>query len=73
MRNTFGEHRGYLISAPGSTPITNDTILACRAILRSGDIGFGEAYRNQWLDTPDAAAVLRLAIRNETQVERTLA
>jgi cyclopropane-fatty-acyl-phospholipid synthase len=45
---------------------------ACRAILRSGDIGFGEAYRNQWLDTPDAAAVLRLAMRNEARVQRTV-
>jgi cyclopropane-fatty-acyl-phospholipid synthase len=45
---------------------------ACRAILRSGDIGFGEAYRNQWLDTPDACAVLRLAIQNEAHVERTV-
>jgi cyclopropane-fatty-acyl-phospholipid synthase len=45
---------------------------ACRAILRSGDIGFGVAYRNQWLDTPDPAAVLRLAIRNEAGVARTV-
>jgi cyclopropane-fatty-acyl-phospholipid synthase len=45
---------------------------ACRAILRAGDIGFGEAYRNQWLDTPDAAAVLRLAMRNEPSVRRTV-
>jgi cyclopropane-fatty-acyl-phospholipid synthase len=45
---------------------------ACRTILRSGDIGFGVAYRNQWLDTPDAAAVLRLAMRNEASVQRTV-
>jgi cyclopropane-fatty-acyl-phospholipid synthase len=45
---------------------------ACRAILRSGDIGFGEAYRNEWLDTPDAVAVVRLALRNEKSIRRTV-
>ncbi len=45
---------------------------ACHAILRAGDIGFAEAYRNQWLDTPDAAPVLRLAIRNEATMRRTV-
>ena len=46
---------------------------ACRAILRAGDIGFAQAYRAQWIDTPDPCAVLRLAIRNEAVLARTVA
>ncbi|ALK34801.1 SAM-dependent methyltransferase [Burkholderia plantarii] len=38
---------------------------ACRAILRAGDIGFADAWRASWLDSPDPVALLRLAIRNE--------
>jgi cyclopropane-fatty-acyl-phospholipid synthase len=45
---------------------------ACRAILRAGDIGFAEAYRAQWLDTPDLARLLRLAMRNEDALPRTV-
>ncbi|MDE1144431.1 MAG: cyclopropane-fatty-acyl-phospholipid synthase family protein [Paraburkholderia tropica] len=45
---------------------------ACRAILRAGDIGFAEALRAQWLDTPDLTALMRLAIRNEDAVATTL-
>ncbi|WP_414447590.1 class I SAM-dependent methyltransferase [Burkholderia sp. 22PA0099] len=45
---------------------------ACRAILRSGDIGFAEAYRAGWLDSPDFTALLRLAMRNEAAVSRTV-
>lgn len=46
---------------------------ACRAILRAGDIGFAEAYRDGWIDTPDPCALLRLAIRNEPAIGRTVA
>jgi cyclopropane-fatty-acyl-phospholipid synthase len=45
---------------------------ACKAILRAGDIGFAEAYRDNWLETPDIVAVLRLAIRNERALPRTV-
>ncbi|VVD71288.1 SAM-dependent methyltransferase [Pandoraea fibrosis] len=37
---------------------------ACRRILHAGDIGFAEAYRAGWVDSPDIVALLRLAIRN---------
>ncbi|CAM2141384.1 Tuberculostearic acid methyltransferase UfaA1 [Pararobbsia alpina] len=37
---------------------------ACGAILRAGDIGFAEAYREGWIDSNDLAAVLIVAIRN---------
>jgi cyclopropane-fatty-acyl-phospholipid synthase len=46
---------------------------ACGAVLRAGDIGFAEAYRAQWLETPDLSALLRLALRNERALPRTIA
>lgn len=39
---------------------------ACGAILRAGDIGFGEAYGNGWVETTDLTALLMLAMRNRT-------
>jgi uncharacterized protein len=33
VRNTFGAHRGYLLSAPDHAPITGDTVLVCRKTL----------------------------------------
>ncbi|MBN3759396.1 cyclopropane-fatty-acyl-phospholipid synthase family protein [Burkholderia sp. Ac-20365] len=56
---------------PGAQLVLHDW-RACRAILQAGDIGFAEAYRAQWLDTPDIVALLRLAIRNEAAVARTV-
>jgi len=44
----------------------------CAAVLKSGDIGFGEAYlAGQW-DTPDLAALLRLLLRNRATLERLI-
>jgi len=45
---------------------------ACSLILRSGDIGFAEAYRDGWLDTPDLTALLTLALQNEAVLDRAL-
>ena len=45
---------------------------ACGAILRKGDIGFADAWRAFRVDTPDLAALLRLAIRNERALQRTV-
>ncbi|MDE1183494.1 cyclopropane-fatty-acyl-phospholipid synthase family protein [Paraburkholderia sp.] len=45
---------------------------ACGAILRKGDIGFADAWREGWVDTPDLAALLRVAIRNERALQRTV-
>ncbi|KMN47286.1 cyclopropane-fatty-acyl-phospholipid synthase [Chromobacterium violaceum] len=42
---------------------------ACGRILASGDIGFAEAYRDGWLDSPDLTALLRLALRNEDALQ----
>lgn len=33
VRNTFGEHRGYLLSATDHAPIVDDTVLVCRKTL----------------------------------------
>ena len=38
---------------------------ACRAILRAGDIGFADACRARWVDSPDLVALVRLALRNQ--------
>jgi cyclopropane-fatty-acyl-phospholipid synthase len=62
---------GNALMEPGALLRIHDW-RACRAILGSGDIGFGEAYRNEWLDTPDAVALLRLAMRNEESIRRTV-
>ncbi|OHX12578.1 SAM-dependent methyltransferase [Chromobacterium sphagni] len=38
---------------------------ACSRLLRGGDIGLAEAYRDGQLDSPDFTALLRLALKNE--------
>lgn len=45
---------------------------ACAAILKSGDIGVAESYRDQKLDTPDLLAVLMLALANQDILEKAL-
>ncbi|GGY14566.1 SAM-dependent methyltransferase [Paludibacterium paludis] len=42
---------------------------ACRRILSGNDIGFAEAYRDGWLDSPDLTALLRLALQNEEALQ----
>ena len=37
---------------------------ACSRILRSGDIGFAEAYRDGWVDSPDLTKLIKLAVAN---------
>lgn len=51
--------------APGARMTLRDW-RACEAILRAGDIGFAEAYRAGWIDTPELVALLRLALENES-------
>lgn len=45
---------------------------ACSDILRSGDIGVAEAYRDHRMETPDLLAVLMLALANQDILEQTL-
>jgi cyclopropane-fatty-acyl-phospholipid synthase len=68
QQRVFGDPHAH----PGAQLILRDW-RACRAILLAGDIGFAEAYRAQWLDTPDIVALLRLGIRNEAALPRTVA
>lgn len=42
---------------------------ACARILRSGDIGFAECHAQGWVDSPDMAALLRLALRNREAIQ----
>ena len=60
---TFGDLR-----QPPSAQLRILDWRACAAILRAGDIGFGEAYGNGWVETPDLAALLRLAMRNRAML-----
>jgi cyclopropane-fatty-acyl-phospholipid synthase len=45
---------------------------ACGQILRSGDIGVAEAYRDQKIDTPDLLALLLLALANQDVLEKAV-
>lgn len=45
---------------------------ACAAILKSGDIGVAETYRDHKIETPDLLAVLLLALANLDVLEKTL-
>lgn len=58
--------------APGARLMLRDW-RACEAILRAGDIGFADAYRAGWIDSPDLVAVLRVALDNESALSRTIA
>jgi cyclopropane-fatty-acyl-phospholipid synthase len=44
----------------------------CADILRSGDIGFAQAYLDGRWETPDLAALLELAASNRKEIERAL-
>lgn len=58
-------------AAPGARLTLRDW-RACGKILRAGDIGFAEAWRDAWIDSPDVTALLRLAIRNQPALPRTV-
>lgn len=45
---------------------------ACAAIVRSGDIGVAESYRDGKIETPDLLSVLMLALANLETLEKTL-
>ncbi|MFC3339857.1 SAM-dependent methyltransferase [Paracandidimonas soli] len=61
-----GERRifGNSMSLPGAVLTIHDW-RACSRILKSGDIGFADAYQAGWLDTPDLTDLLRFALCNE--------
>ncbi|SDD55341.1 cyclopropane-fatty-acyl-phospholipid synthase [Cupriavidus sp. YR651] len=63
----FGDPHG----APGARLNLLDW-RACERIMCAGDIGFAEAWRDRWVDSPDVTALLRLAIRNQPALPRTV-
>ncbi|KMW49105.1 cyclopropane-fatty-acyl-phospholipid synthase [Ralstonia insidiosa] len=45
---------------------------ACARILRSGDVGFAEAYRDGWIDSGNLTSLLRLAIVNAATLDQAI-
>ena len=45
---------------------------ACGRILRSGDVGFAEAYRDGWIDSANLTNLLRLAIVNAAMLDQAI-
>lgn len=45
---------------------------ACRKILQGGDIGFAECYEAGWVSTSDLTALLRLAIQNDSVLDKAI-
>lgn len=64
-------HYAAAQSGPQAALTLNDWS-ACGSILRSGDIGVAEAYRDQKIDTPDLLSLLLLALANQDTLEKTL-
>jgi cyclopropane-fatty-acyl-phospholipid synthase len=65
-----GEHLQY--GHANGTPAAELRIVdwrACGRILAAGDIGFGDALRRGWVESPDLTTLLRLAICNEAAIE----
>ncbi|WP_027467894.1 SAM-dependent methyltransferase [Deefgea rivuli] len=60
---------GDLHQAPSATLHIHDW-RACQRILRAGDIGFAESYEAGWIDSPDLTALLRLALRNQSVLDK---
>ncbi len=66
-RTVFGDAR----DEPGAQLQIADW-RACSQVLAHGDIGFAEAYRQGWLDSPDLTAVLRFAMQNEEHMKQAV-
>ncbi|MFL9880765.1 cyclopropane-fatty-acyl-phospholipid synthase [Herbaspirillum rhizosphaerae] len=64
---TFGD-----LHQPPSAQIHINDWRACARILQAGDIGFAESYAAGWIDTPDLAALLRLCLRNQAELDRVM-
>jgi cyclopropane-fatty-acyl-phospholipid synthase len=45
---------------------------ACSRILAGGDIGFAEAWRRGWVDSPDLGALFRVVLRNDRVLDHAL-
>ncbi|SAL33103.1 cyclopropane-fatty-acyl-phospholipid synthase [Caballeronia cordobensis] len=63
------------VGEAGSPRVADLRILdwrACARILRSGDVGFAEAYRDGWIDSANLASLLSLAIVNAVTLEQAI-
>jgi cyclopropane-fatty-acyl-phospholipid synthase len=68
---------GQRLAFPGAQPGPAATLIlnawdVCEDILRSGDIGFAEAYLQGRWDTPDLASLLTLAACNHAALEEAV-
>lgn len=63
----FGEAEQLL-----NATLTINDWRACPKIFYAGDIGFAESVEAGWIETPDMTALLRLAIRNQTQLHQLI-
>ncbi|UXY15837.1 cyclopropane-fatty-acyl-phospholipid synthase family protein [Chitiniphilus purpureus] len=68
----LGERLGFGVAGGLGAELQLKDWRACDAILSGGDIGFADAVRNGWVDSPDFTALLRLAIRNERELAPAL-
>lgn len=62
---------GQMGAEPHATLRLNDW-RACGLILRQGDIGFAEAYKQGWVDSNDLLALFTVALRNEAQIDEAI-
>ncbi|XZG71301.1 class I SAM-dependent methyltransferase [Chitinibacteraceae bacterium HSL-7] len=65
VRTPTGQRLNYGRDAGLSAELRINDWRACAAVLSGGDIGFADALRSGWVDSPDLTALMRLAIRNE--------
>lgn len=64
-------HSGHAAPGPHATMVLRNW-RAIRRLLREGDIGLAEAYRDGDLDTPDLTALIELGARNDATLRRLI-
>ncbi|MDN3577313.1 cyclopropane-fatty-acyl-phospholipid synthase family protein [Chitinimonas viridis] len=64
-------HFGMLGACPHAELQVHDW-RAATAILRQGDIGFAESYKQGWVDSSDMLALFTLALRNEAAMSQAV-
>lgn len=64
-------HFGMLGASPHAELQVHDW-RAAAAILRQGDIGFAESYKQGWVDSSDMLALFTLALRNEAAMSQAV-
>ncbi len=68
-----GSRHSFVGEVPGlEASLTVHDWSVCADVLKSGDIGFAEAYIESKWDTPDLAALLQLAVQNREVLESAM-